>query len=470
MAIAASNKINISPSAIGLVLISCVGVLFAANPAYMFCCLVTFIILIGLLWRNASPGILLFSMLVQWAQVFAYVPWMNAGGYDINRISNHGGIAVIFSCLGLIVMALTLHLGLKSLPLPSKEQLFLQAKRIDERKILILYLFSTFFLSGAGLAFGDAGGLTQILMTFASVKWVFFMVYAYVAWINKKNRLILLLIIVFEFITALYSFFSSFKEVIFYTIIVALSFVRKVNFKQVFYGILAVAALLFFFLTWTAIKRDYRQFLNKGTKQQVVEVSRSEAFDKIGEKIGTLTWDEYQKITGLFLYRVQYVLHLAKTMDRVPEVIPHENGQVWWDNISFVLMPRLFFPDKPVYDATVKTNKYTAFHYSGLKQGTSFSLGYFADSYIDFGYTGMFIPLALLALFIVFIYRTLYGFNKINVLMRYGIVNVTLINLASFESDGLFLFGRLMLLFLVFWFLSKFVFGRLQTWLYKPSK
>src|SRR5258708_23111055 len=103
MAIAASNKINIYPSAIGLVLISCVGVLFAANPAYMFCCLVTFIILIGLLWRNASPGILLFSMLVQSAQVFAYVPWMHAGGSDINQTTNHGRIAGIFSCLVLLV-------------------------------------------------------------------------------------------------------------------------------------------------------------------------------------------------------------------------------------------------------------------------------------------------------------------------------------------------------------------------------
>src|SRR5258708_12542146 len=152
-------------------------------------------------------------------------------------------------------MALTFNLGLKSLPLPSREELFLQAKWIDERKILLLYLFSPFFLSGAGLAFGG-GGLAQILMTFASVKWVFFMVYAYVAWINKKNRLILLLIIAFEFTTALYSFFSSFKEVIFYTIIFSLSFLGKVNFKQVFYGILAVAALLFFFLTWTSIKED----------------------------------------------------------------------------------------------------------------------------------------------------------------------------------------------------------------------
>ena len=135
----------------------------------------------------------------------------------------------------------------------------------------------------------------------------------------------------------------------------------------------------------------------------------------------------------------------------------------------FVIEPRLFFPDKPVYEATVKTNKYTGFNYSGLKQGSSFSLGYFADSYIDFGYVGMFLPLILIGLFIVFIYRVLYGFSKIILLLRFAVINVALYDFGAFESDGLFLIGRLLLLFLVYWFISKFVLSRLQNWLYKAS-
>lgn len=470
MAIAASNPIKSSPALVVFAILCFAGVAFVANPAIFLCCLVTFFMLVILVWKNANPGILLFSVLVQWAQVFAFVVWMNDMGWDIDRISPHGAVAVVCSCLGLIVMGVVFHFGLKKIDLPSMEQLHQQAKRINERKVLIIYLFCTFFLSGAGLAFRGAGGFTQILMTFSSVKWVFFMVYAYVVWINKKNRFILVLIVLFEFVTSLYSFFSSFKDVTYFTILVAMTFVRSVNFKQIIYGLLVLTALLFFFMTWTAIKKDYRDFLNKGTKQQVVAVSRSAAFNKIGEKIGKLTWQDYQNVTGAFLYRVQYVFHLARTMDRVPEVLPHENGQVWWDNVSFVLMPRLLFPDKPIYEATIKTNKYTGFHYTGLKQGTSFSLGYFADGYVDFGYFGMFIPLVLLSLYILLIFRVLYRMKKINVVMRYAIINVALINFASFESDGLFLFGRLTLLFLVFWVLSKFFFARIQPWLYKPSR
>jgi hypothetical protein len=453
-----------------VVLASFVAVAFGANATYFIFCLVAFYSIIFLLWRHSQPAVLVFAMLMQWMQVIAFVLWMNNNNADIDRLSKHGGAAVSIACLGLIVIAAIISLGLKTLKMPSREQFYHQAKLINEKKILLLYVVSTVFLGGLGIAFGSNPGLFQILSTLATLKWVFFMVFGYVAWINKKNRLLLIIIIILEFTTALYSYFSSFKEVIFYTIMVALSFIVRVTFRQLIYGLVIVTSLFFLLLTWTAIKSDYRKFLNKGTKQQVIEVSREEAFSKLGEKVSSLSWVQYQQVLDVFLYRAQYILHLAKTMDRVPAIIPHQNGQIWSDNVMFVIEPRLFFPDKPIYEATVKTNKYTGFNYSGLKQGSSFSLGYFADSYIDFGYVGMFLPLILIGLFIVFIYRVLYGFSKINLLLRFAVINVALYDFGAFESDGLFLIGRLLLLFLVYWFLSKFVLSRLQSWLYKASE
>ena len=406
---------------------------------------------------------------MQWTQVVAYVVWMNVLDMDINRLSPHSGTAVIMACLGILVMAATLSRSIGPLKVPSDEELVRQARRINEQKILILYLFSTFFLGGLGFVLGSSSGLFQILMTFASLKWVFFLVYAYVSWINKKNRVILAVIILFEFSTALYSYFSTFKEVILFTIILALTFVRKISLKQFLNSLLIVVFVGFLLITWTAIKGDYRKYLNGGSHQQVVEVSRDAAFSKIGEKIGTLRWEDYQNAMTMFLYRVQYILHLAKTMDRVPAVMPHEYGGLWWENISFVLVPRLFNPDKPIYEATKKTNKYTGIHYSGFKEGASFSLGYFADSYIDFGYVGMFFPLAMIALFVAFIYRSFYNLHKLNILFRYALINVSLYEYTAFEADGLFLFGRLLLMFLVFYILGRSVLGPLQKWLYKSN-
>ncbi len=469
MAIASAKKIVISGPIIAVAIITMLIAFLASNGVYLFCCLLTLYIVLALLWRQNRPGILVFAFLMQWTQVVAYVLWMNVLGLDMNRLTPHAGTATIMACLGIIVMAATLSQAIKSLPVPSQAEFLKQARLINERKILLLYLFSTVFLGGLGFVFGSNSGLAQILMTLSFLKWVFFLVYAYVCWINKKNRLILLVIILFEFSTALYSYFSSFKDVILLTIILSLTFVRKISFKQFLNSLLVVVFLGTMLLTWTAIKGDYRKYLNGGTRQQVITVSQGDALSKIGEKVGSLNWASYQQAMTMFLYRVQYILHLSKTMDRVPEVLPHENGGIWWGNISFVLVPRLFYPDKPRYEATVKTNKYTGLHYAGFKQGASFSLGYFADCYIDFGYIGMFFPLAMIALFVAFIYRTFYKQKNINILFRFALINVVLYEYTSFEADGLFLFGRLLLMFLVFYTISRTILGPMQKWLYKAK-
>jgi hypothetical protein len=469
MALASSHRIVISGPTIGLASAVLILSVFQNNGLYLMCIIATLYALLLILWRSNRPGILVFAFLMQWAQVAAFVVWMNVLGADINRLSPHGGAAVLMSCAGLVVMAAVLAQSIADLHIPSQEQFEQQAKLINEKKILILYLISTFSLGGIGFLVSAGSGFLQIVTTLASLKWVFFLVYAYVSWINKKNRLILLAIILFEFLTALYSFFSSFKEVILITIVLAMTFIHKISFKQVVYGLLITFLVGFLLITWTAIKTDYRAYLDRGNRQQVVAVSRSEAFSKIGEKIGSLKWKDYQLSMTLFLYRVQYVYHLAKTMDRVPDLLPHEFGGLWWDNISFVLEPRLFFPDKPRYEATKKTTKYTGINYAGYKEGSSFSLGYFADSYIDFGYIGMLIPLAMIALFVAFMYRCFYHLTKVNILFRFALINLVLYEFISFESDGLFLFGRLLLMFLVFYSLARTVLSPLQRWLYKEG-
>ena len=437
------------------------------NGIYMFCCLLTLFLLLFITWRSNRPGIITLCFVTQWTQVVTFVIWMNVYGVDINYLSKHGGTAVICSCIGLLVTASTITLGIKSLPVASWEQFNNQAKLINEKKLLFLYLYSTLFLGSLGLALGFNSGFSQILLTLSSVKWVFFLVLGYVSWINKKNRVLMIGIILFEFVSGFYSYFSSFKEVILYTIVFALTFIRNLSFKQFFYSMLAVVVLGFILLTWTSIKGEYRNFISNGKAQQVVEVSKTEAFGKIGTELSELTWEKYQVAINGFLYRLQYTLHMAYVMDRVPEMMPYEEGNLWWENISFVLKPRLFFPDKGTFDATSKTNKYTGLHFSGYSKGASFSIPYYVDGYIDFGYVGMFIPLILLGLYIVLIYRTFYMFKKLNLLIRFAFVNVVLYDFFSFEADGLYLFGRLTLLWIVFFFFSRFVFPRIQAWLYK---
>ena len=152
----------------------------------------------------------------------------------------------------------------------------------------------------------------------------------------------------------------------------SLTFIKKITIKQFFYFVILGLLLTAFFLTWTAIKGEYRNFLNGGTRQQVVTVTQSQAMDKIGEKVQGISYKDYQIAMFVALYRLQYVHHLAVVMDRVPNIMPYEDGKLWWENISFVFTPRILFPDKPIFEATQKTNKYTGFRYAGIKKGASF--------------------------------------------------------------------------------------------------
>jgi len=465
-----ARKLKFSPAVVGLALTILFGVLIFKNAIYLFACILASYLMMALLFRKNRPGMIVFAFILQWVQVIAYVIWMNTSNLDINYFSRHADVAVLMACLGLVVIAAVFSLVINRIPIVPEGEFARQARLFDDKKVLILYAGSTLFLGGLQFALGSNSGFVQILATISSIKWVFFMVYGYIVFTTKKKSWpIFAVMVLFEFTTALYSYFSNFKEVILITIAMSITLVRQVSFKQLLSGLVAATLLAFLFIGWTAIKSDYRNFVNQGKGQQVVEVSRSEAFSKIGEKVGSLTWDDFQLASYLLLYRVQYILHLAKSMDRVPDVIPHEDGRLWWDNITFVLEPRILFPNKPIYDATVKTVKYTGIHYSGQKKGSSFSLGYFADSYIDFGFIGMLFPLAFIGLALAGIYRLFIHLKGVNVLVRYGIINVVFYEFCVFEADGLFLFGRLTLLTLVYFVLAKTLFPRLQSWLYKEG-
>lgn len=445
----------------------CLLSLLLDNGLYLFICLATLLILVRLLWFQRHPGIIIFAFFLQWVQVVGFVWWMMSLGFRIDQFSSSAPIAVIVSCIGLILMAAVIRWRIKPLGMPSIEYLQSEALKINEKKLLLLYVISTAFLTSAGFIFGITSGFAQILTSIADLKWLFLLWYGYVVWIKKKNRIYLLYIVLYEFGAGFYSFFSSFKEVLFFAIILLLTFIVRIKGKQLLIAMVVCAVFIWLFLSWIVIKGDYRQFLNQGTRRQAVKVSREEAYTKVFEQVGNLSVENYRLSLNTGLYRVQYVYHLALSMDRVPSTMPYQNGAVWWENITFVLTPRLLFPDKPIYDASIKTSKFTGRRFAGQQQGASFSLGYFADAYVDFGPFWMFVPILLIGFMVSLIYRTFYRMEKLNIFLRYAIINVVLYVFISFESDGLFLFGRLFIGSLTFYILARTVFPMIQRWVYK---
>jgi hypothetical protein len=80
---------------------------------------------------------------------------------------------------------------------------------------------------------------------------------------------------------------------------------------------------------------------------------------------------------------------------------------------------------------------------------------------------GMMLPLALIGLMLVLFYHTFYNLKKLNILLRYCLINTSLLTFLSFESDAIYITGSLLITFLVFWALGSKGFPTIQKWLYK---
>ncbi len=224
------------------------------------------------------------------------------------------------------------------------------------------------------------------------------MLFGYQSILKNEKRRLFYVFVAIEFLTGFFSFFSAFKTVIYFMIVLLLGLLQLINLKRLINASFIIGGLVLFALIWTGIKGQYRSFVNGGTKNQVVAVSQEDALNKIYDLSSNVNQEDLNSSTYDLLDRLQYVFHFAKTIQKVPVDIPFTNGKNWLNNIEFVTTPRLFNPDKPVVDATEKTMRYTGLRYSGKRTGASFSLGYFAECYIDFGFWGMMFPLALIGL------------------------------------------------------------------------
>jgi len=342
-------------------------------------------------------------------------------------------------------------------------------KKIDAKRVLYLYILLYFISSILGrLAFGF-GSLTQIFLNIALLKWAGFVLLGYLTYKNKEYRLFFLVAFLLDFVAGFFSFFSSFKDVFFYSAVILMTFISKINFNVSFKLGVGVIALFYLAVVWTVIKGDYRRFLNEGTGQQVVNVSEDKAFNKLSNLLASVNDESLTEGVGSFFYRLQYVYHLAKSMDIVPATIPFQHGNVWRETVQFVLVPRILNPNKGTLDNSIKASKYTGIQFSGASRGVSFSLGYFADCYVDFGVPGMFLALAAIAFIFAKIYRFLLLKATGNIVVNYAIIIAFFVQFSFFEMDGTFMFGRLFTSFVVFLVLKYTLFPRMEKFISKES-
>ena len=276
---------------------------------------------------------------------------------------------------------------------------------MSSKKLFLAYLFSLVLSVGFTWVSQRAGGLRQPILALASVKWVPLFILCWTTLQCRKPKNYMIAAVGIELVIGFSGYSSSFKNVLFLLLIVTAGTAsdrREMPKAQLFF----VGSLtLLFACYWQCIKVDYREFLNQGTGRQVVLVSFKDRVTFLASSVTSVTPQKMVDGVEHGIDRLGYITYFAYTLRNVPTNVRHQNGGLWLGAIKHVFMPRVLFPDKEELNESARTNKYTGLRVAGQRQGTSISIGYVGESYIDFGIWFMFFPILGLGYFYGWVYR-----------------------------------------------------------------
>jgi hypothetical protein len=249
----------------------------------------------------------------------------------------------------------------------------------------------------------SAGGLAQPLIVLGSLKFVFAILIAFV-WISTgRGKATLAAVVLIEVALGFTGFFSGFKTIFLVLGSAFLTVALVYRAAIVKLALVFVPLLLILGSVWTVVKPAYRSMLNEGSQTQAVLLSMEDRVDALSSLSGQIGTDDLGSGLVALAVRLSYVDYLARVMGQVPDVRPHEGGALWAEAFAHVAAPRFLFPDKPALASdSERTMLYTGLKLGSESLGTSISIGYVGDSYIDFGFLG--------ALLIPFVLGLLYAY------------------------------------------------------------
>jgi hypothetical protein len=441
----------------------------STEPTLTFASLVVLVVGAQLLWRPGEPPILFAAFFIQWLQISLSLFRASFYGLELHQLlAGSDGIvtAAWLSLFGLMALACGVRLMLRGVGPGAWDVLIFEIQQYSLKKAFIAYWIAQFVFFELETVTWWYPGLTQPLLALSNLRWVFFFVVATIVFVKKRGYSLLVILFLFEMVRGFLSFFSDFTEVF---LIAALAFITarpKINAWTIAVTSVIFAGVLVLSAAWSVVKLDYRDFLNGGTGRQVVTVGPTERLDRISDLMLNQGLTRLSEGFDLLARRIEYTFFFGRVVERVPNVLPYDDGALWGDAILRIFTPRLLFPDKSPLAADVLTTQ----HYSGLSltwstnSNTEIPLGYMAESYIDFGPAGMFVPIFLLGLLFGAQYRYLITRPRY-LLFAYGAAPVILMPMAQYGWSAAKILGGNVTSFAAFYLAMLLVVPRIHRWL-----
>ena len=420
-----------------------------------------------LLMRPAGPPMPMFIFLYQWLQAALGPIYGNIFGIEINDLAQNLGehaVACFLELSGVMFLALGMRvaIGRRGIVLTQQMVAFVGSRSVGFW--FRIYLGASIFGALCATFAYSAGGLTQPLLSLAQIKWAGFVLLTFATFaIPGRSKAIWIAVAIFEFGLSIGGFFSSFKDIFFYSIIGILGSGIKLRPMTVavmgFFG----SILLALGVIWTSVKIDYRDFSNGGSGQQAVNASYSERIAYLGQLVGSLDRPTLADGVDTLAHRVMYFEFFGAALGNVPLNVPHTDGALWGRAILTSFMPRLIFTDKAAVHDSELTREYTGIRVTSYEQGTSISMGYMAEAYIDFGRVFMMAPIFLLGYGLGSIHRWLLTRPGRDGVLGAAMSTFTLMQANAVETSGLKLIPAVLLCvvacLIVFKFIAPLIWG-----------
>lgn len=454
------GKSLLPPGTISITLVLFVFGIFGPNTLAIWLAACVMLAGIMLLWRPGESSVMIFVFAFQWIQVSTKLFLANWQGVSVEDLAEFqiGEIetAAMLSLTGLFFLALGMRLGAG----PWRPQTAFTARETVFSYSLTgffkLYVIAAVVATLLQTAGGYVPGLSQPFLALGQLKWAFYWMLAYATFVRGANFRFWLAAFAFELLMSAGSYFSDFKTPLFVTLVAAVAARVQLSARQLF-GAVALAILtLSLGIVWSAIKTDYRKFVSAG-EGQVVRVEFSDRMAKLGELVYELDNEDIGDATEAFLARLSYVDFFGVVLVNVPSARAHEAGALWQDAILRPFMPRLFFPNKARIDDSERTNYYTGLGVYGTDRGTSISIGYMAESYIDFGSVGMMLPIFVLGLGLGFFYRCMLRIDPRRALLGMALATATILEVTFFEMTNAKMVGALVVTIMASWLVLRII-------------
>ncbi len=358
---------------------------------------------LGLTWRRDQTPIFPFILAHQWSAVtLGYFYFAATGIYPSAYATGDIERTAFLSLMGLLVLAAGIRLTMHLLPGPDvydpdtgEPEAYVSNITGLFKLVMLLFALDYVYIINTK-AFG---GLDVILDRALAFRWVLLLLLWFEILRRRAAYKYLLISMGWVFVPLLGSYFSDFKLPWLLLFIVYMSYwrpwdrsLRKPTLRQTVRTAAVATIILFLALVWQAgVKKETRRLYNRDLVAPDPLTRVSLFVDKAGEAIPFVFSDTGTVVEGL-IERVSYITFFSRVLEYVPATQPHTRGELLKMAVTNTVMPRFLFPEKPVLPSDSSyTRRFTGIMVS--EEGTSISIGYMAEFYVDWGLAGMYLSI-----------------------------------------------------------------------------